>query len=118
VDPGRSRRRGYSSPRDLGGNVTDFVLLSATRAYAIVQGPSLRNHLVRFDPTDPSTATSLFSRESYLPDVAVAPDGLVWVADQSRPSPGIRVLDPASDAFVTAGPIDVGLPPFSMGFLP
>lgn len=108
----------FVTEEDLGGNVTDFVLLSATRGYAIVQGPSLRNHLVRFDPTDPRTATSLFSRDAYLPDVALAPDGLVWLADQSRPSPGIRVLDPASDAFVTAGPIDVGLPPFSMGFLP
>jgi hypothetical protein len=40
------------------------------------------------------------------------------MADQSRPGYGIRILDTATDTFVTSRPIDVGLPPFSLGFLP
>ena len=102
----------------LGGNVTDFVLLSATKAYAIVQRNDLRNALVTFDPSTPASVRTLFSREAFLPDVALAPDGMVWMADQSRPSYGIRILDPTLDDFVTPRPIDVGLPPFSIGFLP
>jgi len=102
----------------LGGNVTDFVLLSATRAYAVVQGADLKNHLVAFDPSGATAPRTVLTRAGFFPDVALAPDGLVWLADQSRPGYGIHIIDPATDAEVTANPIDVGLPPFSMGFLP
>ena len=104
---------------DLDGNVTDFVLVSATKAYAIVQARDLRNRLVSFDPTHPSGSVAvLLARDGFLPDIALAPDGLLWVADQSQPGYGLRVLDPATDTFVTSRSIDVGLPPFSLGFLP
>jgi len=104
---------------DLDGNVTDFVLVSATKAYAIVQARDLRNRLVAFDPTHPSgSVVVLLARDGFLPDIALAPDGLLWVADQSQPGYGLRILDPATDTFVTSGTIDVGLPPFSLGFLP
>jgi hypothetical protein len=104
---------------DLDGNVTDFVLVSATKAYAIVQARDLRNRLVAFDPMHPSgSVVVLLARDGFLPDIALAPDGLLWVADQSQPGYGLRVLDPATDTFVTARSIDVGLPPFSLGFLP
>ena len=58
----------------------------------------------------------LFGRDGFLPDVALAPDGVVWIADQSRPTYGVRLLDPSTDE--VSKPIDVGLPPFSLGFLP
>jgi hypothetical protein len=104
---------------DLGGNVTDFVLVSATKAYAIVQARDLQNRLVTFDPSHPAGSVAvLFARDAFLPDIALAPDGTLWMADQSRPGYGIRILDTATDTFVTSRPIDVGLPPFSLGFLP
>ncbi len=104
---------------DLGGNVTDFVLVSATKGYAIVQARDLQNRLVAFDPSHAAgSAVVLFARNAFLPDIALAPDGLLWMADQSRPGYGVRILDPATDTFVTSRPIDVGLPPFSLGFLP
>jgi hypothetical protein len=103
----------------LDGNVTDLVLVSATRAYAIVQARDLRNRLVAFDPTTPATSVRvLFSRDAFLPDIALAPDGHLWIADQSQPQNGLRILDPATDTFVTRRPLDLGLPPFSLGFLP
>ena len=83
-----------------------------------MQRNDLRNALVTFDPSNPASPRTLFSREGFLPDIALAPDGTVWMADQSRPTYGIRILDPQTDEFVTAAPIDVGLPPFSIGFLP
>src|SRR5262245_17910389 len=103
---------------ELGGNVTDFVLVSAVKAYAIVPAPDLQNRLVTFDPTTPGSARQLFARDGFLPDIALAPDGTLWLADQSRPNYGVRILDVATDAFLTTRPIDVGLPPFSLGFLP
>jgi hypothetical protein len=108
----------FATEGDLGGNVTDFVLVSHTRGYAIVQGADLRNHLVAFDPSVPGPGRRLLSRDGFLPDVALAPDGLLWLADQSRPTYGVRIFDPATEVFVTKRPIGVGLPPFSIGFLP
>ena len=110
--------RFFATEDQLGGNVTDFVLVSATKAYAIVQGPTLRNSLVAFDPSRADPGRVVFARDAFLPDIALAPDGLLWLADQSRPTYGVRILDPATDTFVTRRPIDVGLPPFSIGFLP
>jgi hypothetical protein len=121
VDPGTMTAdpAGFFVTEDqLGGNITDFVVLSATKAYAIVQRQDLRNALVVFDPTNPAAVRTLFTREAFLPDIALAPDGMLWLADQSRPGYGIRIVDPAIDDFVTAKPIDVGLPPFSIGFQP
>jgi len=120
VDPETLTAEGrfFVTENDLGGNVTDFVLVSATKAYAIVQTADLQNRVVAFDPSAPQASVHVvLARDAYLPDLALAPDGLVWIADQSRPSYGIRILDPATDAFVVTKPIDTGLPPFSMGFL-
>jgi hypothetical protein len=108
----------FATEDQLGGNVTDFVIVSPTKAYAIVQRNDLRNALVAFDPSSPAAPRTLLTREGFLPDVALAPDGMLWIADQSRPGYGVRILDPATDEFVTGRPIDVGLPPFSIGFLP
>ena len=43
---------------------------------------------------------------------------MLWVADDQLPAPGIRIFDPRDDREVTRAVIDVGLPPFSIGFLP
>jgi hypothetical protein len=34
------------------------------------------------------------------------------------PAPGLRIFDPTDDHEVTGRAIDVGLPPFSLGFVP
>jgi DNA-binding beta-propeller fold protein YncE len=104
---------------DLGGNITDFVLLSARKGYAIVVDASLRNALVAFDPATRTVTRRLLSRDEYLPDIALAPDGTLWLADRTLLQPGIRIFDPAADdAALAPRAIDLGLPPFSLGFLP
>jgi DNA-binding beta-propeller fold protein YncE len=110
----------FITENDLGGSVTDFVLVSPTKGYAIVIDQQLRNTLVAFDPTARVVTGRLLTRTtSYLPDVALAPDGTLWVADDALPAPGIRIFDSTTDRqLTTSAAIDVGLPPFSMGFLP
>jgi len=108
----------YVSEAALGGDITDFVLASPTRGYAIVQARNERNVLVRFDPSGVEAPQELLSRSGFLPDVALAPDGTVWVADQTLPAPGLRVFDPITGEQMHGGVLDVGLPPFSLGFVP
>jgi hypothetical protein len=102
----------------LGGNILDFVLLSSSKGYAITQDAALHNHLVSFDPSSNTLLRDLVDRDAYLPDIAIGPDGLLWLADQGLPTPGLRRFDPATDRELPPRPIDVGLPPFSIGFAP
>ena len=103
---------------ELGGNVTDFVIASPTKGYAVVITDALRNVLVAFDPSQRVVTRRLLTRVDYLPDIALAPDGTLWVADRNLTAPGIRIFDPTDDGELTRGPSDVGLPPFAIGFLP
>ncbi len=119
VDPFTLTAEGFFvTERDLGGNITDFVLVSPTKGYAIVLDDQLRNILLAFDPSERRVTRRLLTRTQYLPGIALAPDGILWVADDGLPSPGIRLFDPRNDRELTRGAIDVGLPPFSIGFIP
>jgi DNA-binding beta-propeller fold protein YncE len=119
VDPATLTAEGFFvTEDDLGGNIADFVLVSPTKGYAIVLDEQLHNRLVAFDPSARVVTRRLLVRTEYLPDIALAPDGMLWLADDGLPSPGIRIFDPLTDRQLTARAIDVGLPPFAMGFLP
>src|SRR2546426_8615876 len=54
VDPFTLTAEGvfFVTESDLGGNITDFVLVSPTKAYAIVIDDQLRNILLAFDPSE------------------------------------------------------------------
>ena len=120
VDPVTLQAEGrfFVEETTLGGNVLDFVLLSATKGYAILQDADLRNRLVAFDPTGAHSPRTLYSRMAFLPDIVLGPDGLLWLADQDLAAPGIHLFDPATDTEVLRRPLSVGLPPFSIGFAP
>lgn len=110
--------RFFVTEEALGGNILDFVLVSATKGYAITQDAALHNHLISFDPSRGTALRDLLARDAYLPDIIIGPDGLLWLADQSLPTPGLRRFDPATDRQVPPRLIGVGLPPFSIGFAP
>ena len=119
VDPFTLTAEGFFvTEDDLGGNITDFVLVSPTKGYAIVLDAALRNLLVAFDPSTRQVTKRMLAREEYLPDIALAPDGTLWLADRTLLEPGIRIFDTTDDRQVTTRAIDVGLPPFSLGFVP
>jgi len=119
IDPFTLTAEGFFvTEDDLGGNITDFVLRSPTEGYAIVIDDQLRNILLAFDPSQRVVRKRLLVRTQYLPDIALAPDGTLWVADDELPAPGIRIFDPRDGRQLTRAAIDVGLPPFSIGFLP
>jgi len=119
IDPTTLTPEGFFITEDeLGGSVTDFVLASPTKGYAIVLDDQLRNVLVAFDPTAHVVTRRLLTRTRYLPDLALAPDGRLWLADDALPTPGIRIFDTLTDRELTRSAIDVGLPPFSIAFVP
>jgi hypothetical protein len=113
VDPTTLVSEGFIVTEEaLGGSVTDFVLVGPTKGYAVVLDRNLRNAVVAFDPTTGVAGGRPFASASLLPDIALAPDGRVWLAARA----GIRILDPVDDTL--GGVIDLGLAPFSIGFVP
>jgi hypothetical protein len=113
IDPVTNRAEGFLvSEADLGGNITDFELADEHRAYAIVTDADFTNSVVRFDPTAPSIASTLFVTQGYLADLEYSRDrDELYVADASIESPGIRVFRGQDGGEPVTRPIDTGLPP-------
>jgi DNA-binding beta-propeller fold protein YncE len=112
VDPTTLASHGFIVTEDaLGGSITDFVVVGPHKGYAVVLGDGLRNLLVAFDPATGSALGTIATSSSFMPDVAIAPGGHVWLATRG----GVRVIDPATDGVVRR--FGLGLPPFSIGFV-
>jgi WD40 repeat protein len=98
----------------LGGDLTDFVYVSNTRAYAVVSDENFNNSLVRFDPGSGELQAVLTSGPAYLSDIEWDPENQVLlVANQDFTNPGIEIYDTA-DRRVTTSPIPTGLPPWQI----
>jgi DNA-binding beta-propeller fold protein YncE len=118
IDPATNRTLGFIATEEaLGGTVTVAAPFTAERAFAVVADPDFRNHLVAFSPATGQADATLHTTGTFLPDVEVNDRGEVWLADRDPRTPGIRIFDAVSGDAI-AGPIDVGLPPFDIVFLP
>jgi hypothetical protein len=119
VDLGSGRALGFAATEeDLGGDVTDFVLVSARLAYAIVSRPDFGTALVAFDPRDGTLLRTVTEADGFdLFDIELDDRGELFLADRTRRTPGVRIFRAADGKELTDVPIDVGLPPFEIVFL-
>ena len=120
VDPQTLQSAGYLISEDeLGGNLTDFVLVGPHEGYGIVTDLAFHNLLVRFDPTERRVLAVLLSSDEYLVDLALEPTrGELYLTDRTLKRPGIRIFRTGDGVELTTAPIDTGLPPFEVVFLP
>ncbi len=118
IDPATGTAEGhFVTEADLGGDINDFVVISGSRAYAIVSDADFNNSLVRFNPATGNVEATLATGPSFLPDVEYDPStDQLFLASQDFSTPGIRVFA-ADDSEVTSSPIDTGLPPFNINFV-
>ena len=119
IDPATRTASGFFvTEQDLGGNVTDVVLIDADHAYAIVLDAAARSRVVRFDPTTRQIAATLASGDEFLVDIERGPDGgTLYLTDRTLRRPGIRRFAIADDTELVPSPIDTGLPPFDVVFV-
>jgi len=104
----------------LGGNIGDFEIAGPTKGYATISDRNFRSSLVRFDPSAGTRSPgAIYTADSgfTLWDVALSDGGKLYVCDRTATRPGVAVVDTLTDTLATAGPIDLGLPPFSIVFL-
>lgn len=120
VDPRAMRSLGFlMTEGELGGNLTDFVLVDATTGYAVVTDLRFYNYLVRFDPSARRVVDTLIASDEYLVDLELEPTrGELYLTDRTLKDPGIRIFRTSDGVELTAEPIDTGLPPFDVVFLP
>jgi hypothetical protein len=100
----------------LGGDVLDIEIARADRGFAIVNDGSFNTSLTPWNPLTGAVDPPIYAPGGFsLADVEVNDRNEVWVCNNSFASPGIRIFDAFSGALL-AGPLDTGLPPFSLTF--
>ncbi|HYD49524.1 MAG TPA: hypothetical protein VEB21_14305 [Terriglobales bacterium] len=118
IDPIAGTALGFFVTEEtLGGDITDFVLVDERLGYAVVSLADFSNALVRFDPTTGAKLETVLSGGNYA-DIELNDRGELWVADSTFGAAGIRIFSAASGVELTPEPIALGLPPFSIVFVP
>jgi hypothetical protein len=108
----------------LGGDLTDAAVLSGTKAYAVISetlaDQTAATRVISFDPSRGAKLADLAVAEGFDHSfLELSPDGAqLWITERTRTAPGVRVFDTGTDQEISAGPIDVGLPPFMICFVP
>ncbi len=109
---------------ELGGDLTDFVMVGSSRGYGLVADAQSRHRLVAFDSataTAPGTVTAtLAESDETFSDIEVSERGELYLCDRSFTAGvigGVRVFSVRSNEELTTAPIDTGLLPFNVVFL-
>ncbi|HUT76820.1 MAG TPA: hypothetical protein VM285_03995 [Polyangia bacterium] len=106
----------------LGGDIVDAALASASVGFAIVGTESDavgHTRVVMFDPAAGEVTKVIEDAEAwnhmYL---ELTPDhSQLWLAERRPSDPGVRIFDTATGDEITAEPLSTGLPPFSICFV-
>ena len=105
----------------LGGDITDFEIVSSTKGFAIVTDANFANSLVTFNPSTAQRLTTVLGPlDVFIPHLAVNSRNELYVAvrDLRTTTPGVRVFDTVTDRDLIPGPLNVGqLPPIWILFL-
>jgi len=119
VDLNTQRAEGFFvTEEDLGGDVTDFAIVSDHLAYAIISRPGFTNALIAFDPSTRLVTDTLLDVDGFtLFDLELNDRGELYVADRERRASGIRIFRAADGAALTDGALDLLLPPFEIVFI-
>lgn len=120
IDPRTMRSLGFlMTEAEFGGNLTDFVLVDDTTGYAVVTDLRFYNYLVRFDPSARRVVETLITSDEYLVDLELEPTrGELYLTDRTLKNPGIRIFRTTDGVELTPQPINTGLAPFDVVFLP
>jgi hypothetical protein len=105
----------------IGGDITHFQIVSATKGYAVVVDATFANALVTFNPSTGQKLATLFGPSSiFLPHFAINNGNELYLAvtDLTTPTPGVRIFDTVQDLELTSAPLSVGqLPPVNIVFI-
>ena len=115
VDPATEQAQMLVSEAELDGDLTDFVLVSSQKGYAIVIKDSA-SKVVEFNPSTGEVINSEVYKTGPwdLFDLALDEQGRLFIADRNATSPGVIVIDTSNNQLLTSEPINFSLPPYYM----
>jgi DNA-binding beta-propeller fold protein YncE len=102
----------------LGGDITHFAIVSATKGLAVVSDADFRNALVTFNPTTGARLATIFRpSDGFLPYFAINSRGELYLAvNATTPTPRLRIFDVDQDRQI--GSVRSGnLPPWFVLFI-
>jgi hypothetical protein len=121
VDPVSFAARGLRvTEAQLGGDVSDFVMLDDSRGWVIVRQSSTSSRVVEFDldAAEGMRAGRTIVSSGDIAAIARDPSGNVWVLDRTAGRFGARVFNPMGTE-VTSAPLGTGMyPPVGIAFVP
>jgi hypothetical protein len=120
VDLDRQQAEGFLvTEEDLGGDITDFVVASEHRIYAIISRRNFSTALIAFDPTTRQITGTLREVSGYtLFDIELNDRGELFLADRTRGGSGVRIYRASDGVELTEAPLNLVLPPFEIVFVP
>lgn len=101
---------------ELGGDITDFVLVSEDLGYAVVSLEDFSTALVSFQPRSGRKLATVL-RQDGLSDIELDRKGQLFLSVRNIHAPGVRVFRGATGEELTTTPLFTGLPPFDVVFL-
>jgi hypothetical protein len=106
----------------LGGDITHFEIVSATKGFAIVVSPAaagINNTLVSFNPTTGAVTMLAGPFDTALPHFAINSRGELYLTVREPAAPGVRIFDTTREPAVevTADTLRLGLPSFYVLFI-
>jgi len=103
---------------DFNGPLSAIAIASDTIAYASFFDPSFNNDVVPFNLAAKQVGPALSGLGAGATGgLTFDKAGLLYIADRDTNNPGVQVYDPATNQKIE-GPIDTGLPPNEIVFLP
>ena len=108
----------FVTEEDLGGDITDFVVVSDQLAYAIVSPPNFTANLVTFNPTTGSPIATVLTGDGFtFADIELNDRGELYLGDRKLTAPGLRVFRASDGVELTKEPLDLILPPLEIVFV-
>jgi hypothetical protein len=121
IDPTTNTLAGFIiDEATIGGDITHFQLVSATKGFAVITDANFNNALVSFNPTTgQKLATLLGPSSAFMPHFAINSLGELYLAlaGATTPTQGVKIFNTTTDADLTATPLNVGLPPLFVLFI-
>jgi hypothetical protein len=100
----------------LQGDIGTVIVISDTKGYAVISTPSFATEMWSFNPQTKAVGMKISGIESPCTNHFAYDGTYVYAGDRSTTTPGIVVIDPATDAKVGATK-NIGLPPNSLAYL-
>jgi hypothetical protein len=94
----------------LGGDVTDFVIFSATIGYAVISKADFTNAVVRFNPATGRLTQTVLNAD-FIADIELNDRDELYVSDRSSGSLGVRIFAASDGSEITTVPIAVAAAP-------